>query len=79
MLTQEMRTKVKSLKISEHSTLVVLSDCVLDDVEVDGTLKIEKEGHITVHETSKNYTRLIPTEGHEPGWQLIRGYKVGPL
>lgn len=37
---KEMKTKVKKLKVSGHSTLIILSDCILDDVEVDGTLKI---------------------------------------
>lgn len=72
-----MKTKVKKLKVSGPSTLIVLSDCVLQDVEVDGTLKIEKEGNIIAKETNQNYCKLVPTEGTQPGWQLIRGYKVG--
>lgn len=70
-----MKTKVKKLKISGPSTLIVLSDCVLEDVEVDGTLKIEKEGSIVAKEISKNYCKLVPTEGNEAGWLIIRGYK----
>lgn len=73
---KEMKTKVQKLKVTANSTLVVLSDCILEDVEVDGTLRIEKEGNIVAKETSQNYETLIPTEGNEPGWLIIRGYKA---
>ena len=33
---------MKKLKVSAGSTLAVLSDCVLEDVEVDGTLRIKE-------------------------------------
>jgi len=56
-----MKSKVKKLKVTANSTLIVLSDCVLENVEVDGTLRIEKEGNIIVKETNQNYGKLIPT------------------
>lgn len=71
-----MKTKVKKLKVSSGSTLVVESDCVLEDVEVDGTLRVKSEGNIVEKETSKNYEKLAATDGTEPAWQIIRGYKA---
>ena len=47
---QEMRTKVHKLTVTKNSTLVVLSDCVLKDVHVDGYLRITDNGEITAKE-----------------------------
>lgn len=61
--------------MSKDSTLIVLSDCVLKDVHVDGFLKIEKEGDIEIREESKKYGKLVEVEGTDAGYLQIRGYK----
>jgi hypothetical protein len=43
-----LKTKVQKLKVSPNSTLVILSDCVLEDVEVDGSVRISNEGNIVI-------------------------------
>ena len=35
---KELKQKVKKLKVHPNSALIVESDCVLEDVEVDGHL-----------------------------------------
>lgn len=66
---------MKNLTVTKDSTLIILSDCILKDVYVDGFLKIEKEGEIEVREESKKYGKLVPVEGTDAGYLQIRGYK----
>ena len=60
-----MRSKVKKLKISAQSSLVIKSDCTLDDVEIDGHAEIDKNGGVSLKHFAKNYKKLVPTEGNE--------------
>lgn len=43
------------MKISERSSLVIESDCVLGDVELDGFYRINDKGNVTLKHLAKNY------------------------
>lgn len=67
-----MRGKVKKLSISGNSTLIVGADCVLEDVAVDGYVKLDQKGIVI---RNKQYGRLAPTEPGDPDYVVIRGFK----
>ena len=71
-----MRKKVKKLKVSGRSSLVIGCDCVVEDVEVDGHEEISKEGDVSVKNDSKKYKELVATEGNEEPHLIIRKYKI---
>lgn len=70
-----MRTKVKKLHITKNSTLIVLSDCVLEDVHVDGVVKIDQLGSIVIKEEGRKYGKLVEPVQEDAGYYQIRGYK----
>ena len=59
-----MRNKVKKLRVTRNSSLILDDDCVLVDVEVDGHLEIKgmKEKNIEVKAKEKNYEKVIGIE-----------------
>jgi hypothetical protein len=74
-----MKEKVKELKISAHSSLILGDDCILEKVILDGHTEI-KDTHgqpVTIENTTKNYKKVVDltAEDKEPFLQ-IRGYKI---
>lgn len=55
---------------------MIESDCVLEDVELDGHLEIHEKGHISVKHLEKDYHSVADLEGHEEAFLKIRGYKL---
>lgn len=69
---QELRTKVKKLSISKNSTLIVTEDCVLEDIAVDGYVKLHCKGVVI---RNKHYGKLVAAEPGDPDYVSIRGFK----
>jgi hypothetical protein len=67
---------VKKLKIVGRSSLVIESDCVLEDVELDGHYEIHEKGSIVVKHLDRDYHSVADLEGHEEAFLKIRGYKL---
>lgn len=60
-----------------RSSLIIDSDCVLEDVEVDGHLEIKDSGNIVVKHVDKDYHSIEDLEKDEQEPHLtIRGYKL---
>lgn len=60
-----------------RSSLIIESDCVLEDVEVDGHYEITEKGNIKVKHTDKDYHTIEQLEEDEQEPHLkIRGYKL---
>ena len=53
-----MKKKVKKLVVHPRSALVLESDCVLEDVEIDGHLEIKESGSIVMKHLKKDYVSL---------------------
>lgn len=68
---------MKKLWVSPRSSLILESDCVLENVEVDGHLDIKESGSIVVQHLGQDYHSLEELEAgeHEPHLK-IRGYKL---
>jgi hypothetical protein len=67
---------VKKVKIVGRSSLVIESDCVLEDVELDGYYEIHEKGNITVRHLDRDYHSITDLLGHEEAFLKIRGYKL---
>lgn len=68
---------MKKLWMHPRSSLIIESDCVLEEVEVDGHLEIKEKGAIKVKHTDKDYHSLDDLEEEEQEPHLkIRGYKL---
>jgi hypothetical protein len=72
----ELHSKVKRVKIVGRSSLVIESDCVLEDVELDGHYEIHEKGAIKVKHLQQDYHSIADLEGHEEAFLKIRGYKL---
>ena len=53
-----MKKKVKKLVVHPKSALILESDCILEDVEIDGHLEIKESGPIVVKHLQKDYVSL---------------------
>lgn len=60
-----MKQKVKKLKVSARSSLVISSDCVLEDVEIDGDDEIIEDGNICLKVDDQAYRDIVPLKGDE--------------
>ena len=58
-----MKQKVKKLKISGKSSLIISSDCVLEDVEIDGHEQIIEDGMIQLKVEGKDYKEIVGLKG----------------
>lgn len=67
---------MKRVVLTERSSLVVESDCILEDVEVDGHYEIHTKGPAVVKHFKQDYHTIQELEGHEEPFLKIRGYKL---
>ncbi len=73
---QELKKKVKKLKVTARSSLIISSDCILEDVEVDGHDEIIEDGSICLKVEDQAYKEIVPLKGDEESYLLIRGYDL---
>jgi len=71
-----MKKKVNKLKLTGKSSLILSSDCVLEDVQIDGSEVIVAEGKVSLNVTDKSYKNLVPLKGDEEPYLKIRGYDL---
>jgi hypothetical protein len=71
-----MKKKIKKLKVSGRSSLSITSDCILEDVEIDGDEEIIEDGNICLKVNDKAYRDIIPLKGEEEPYLQIRGYDL---
>ncbi len=71
-----MKKKVKKLRVSAKSSLAINSDCVLEDVDIDGDEQIIENGNICLKVDDKAYRDIIPLKGDEEPYLQIRGYDL---
>ena len=62
---KELKGKVQKLKITARSSLIISSDCVLEDVEVDGHDEIIEDGNICLKVDDQAYKEILPLTGDE--------------
>jgi len=63
LIWQELKQKVKKLKITARSSLIISSDCILEDVEVDGHDEIIEDGSICLKVDDQAYKEIVPLKG----------------
>lgn len=61
----ELKGKVQKLKVTARSSLIISSDCVLEDVEVDGHDEIIEDGNICLKVDDQAYKEILPLTGDE--------------
>lgn len=61
----ELKKKVKKLKVIARSSLIISSDCILEDVEVDGHDEIIEDGSICLKVEDQAYKEIVPLKGDE--------------
>ncbi len=71
-----MKKKVKKLRLSAKSSLAINSDCVLEDVDIDGDEQIIEDGNICLKVDDKAYRDIIQLKGDEEPYLQIRGYDL---
>lgn len=71
-----MKKKVKKVRVSGRSSLIISSNCVLEDVDIDGDEEIIEEGDICLKVDDKAYRDIIPLKGDEEPYLQIRGYDL---
>ncbi len=71
-----MKQKVKKLKMTAKSSLIISSDCILEDVQIDGHDQIVQEGNITLRVEDKDYKEVVQLKGDEEPYLQIRGYDL---
>jgi hypothetical protein len=71
-----LKKKVKKLRVSAKSSLAINSDCVLEDVDIDGDEQIIENGNICLKVDDKAYRDIIPLKGDEEPYLQIRGYDL---
>jgi hypothetical protein len=63
--------------VHPRSSLIIESDCTLEDVEVDGHYEIKEAGSITVKHLGQDYHSLEELDESEQEPHLrIRGYRL---
>lgn len=62
---KELKGKVQKLKVTARSSLIISSDCVLEDVEVDGHDEIIEDGNICLKVDDQAYKEILPLTGDE--------------
>lgn len=60
-----MRKKVKKLRVTARSSLVISSDCILEDVDIDGNDEIIEDGSICLKVDDQDYKEIVPLKGDE--------------
>lgn len=55
---------------------MIESDCVLEDIELDGHYEIHEKGEAKVKHLAKDYHTILELQGHEEPYLKIRGYKL---
>lgn len=71
-----MKQKVKKLRVTARSSLIISSDCVLEDVDIDGHDEIIEDGNICLKVEDQAYKEIVPLKGDEEPYLLIRGYDL---
>lgn len=69
---------MKKVKITAKSSLRIESDCILEDINLDGDLEIRTEGQVIQNHQGKDYYTIGELEGNEEAYLKIRGYKLIP-
>lgn len=62
---KELKGKVQKLKVTARSSLIISSDCILEDVEVDGHDEIIEDGNICLKVDDQAYKEVVPLTGDE--------------
>ncbi len=52
------------MKIVGRSSLVIESDCILEDIDLDGHLEIHEKGNIVAKHLQQDYHSIAELEGH---------------
>jgi hypothetical protein len=71
-----MKQKVKKLKISAKSSLIISSNCLLEDVDIDGHEEIIEDGVIQLKVEGKDCKEIVQLKGDEEPYLKIRGYDI---
>lgn len=74
-----MKNKVKDVKISGQSSLIIGDDCILEKVDLDGHAEIKgaNGGPVTIVNHEKNYKKVVDvTDPKADPYLFIRGYKI---